>query len=238
MPLPIGASDTKLDEFFMRFGGAIYADGFQNVERLVPQGFPFIPYQPVCRFRKHSSATHPALYQVGPGVFTANAIPPYKSWEVFSPIVRRGVEALLTTRRDMEHDEAFFSVSLRYINAFNSSLTQGQDVSEFVQKTLGISIALPDALSRQIARGENPKPYLQLQLPMENGMVMTFAIGEGLVSGESAIVMDTSVASVTSVPSDAESVMSTLNDARSAIHDMFFGLTDPIKQLMQPAEAP
>lgn len=238
MPPPMVSGDNKLDEFFMRFGGAIYADGFQNVERLVPQGFPFMAYQPVCRFRKHDNSTHPALYQVGPGVFTANAIPPYKSWEEFSPVVKRGVEALLATRNDMERDEAFFSVSLRYIDAFGSSLTQGQDVSEFVQKTLGISIILPDALSRQIAPGKNPKPFLQLQLPMNNDMVMTVGIGEGLANGDNAIIMDTSVVSVTPVTPNAESIMSTFNDARSAIHDMFFGITEPIKQLMQPIEAP
>jgi uncharacterized protein (TIGR04255 family) len=152
--------------------------------------------------------------------------------------VRRGVEALLATRNDVERDETFFSVSLRYIDAFDSSLTQGQDVSEFVQKTLGIVIALPDALSRQISPGKNPKPYLQLQLPMHNGMLMTVGVGEGLINGDNAIIMDTTVVSVVPVASNAESVMSILNDARSAIHDMFFGLTEPIKQLMQPVEAP
>ncbi len=237
-PPTIAPNNSRLDEFFMRFGGAIYADGFQNVERLVPHGFPFMAYQPVCRFRKHENTAHPAIYQVGAGVFTANAIPPYKSWEQFSPVVKRGVEALLATRDETELDEAFFSASLRYIDAFTTHLTQGQDVSEFVQKTLGISIGLPDALSRQVAVGQNPKPYLQLQLPMTNDMLMTIGIGEGFANGENAIIMDTTVASLTPVPPDADSVMSTLNDARSAIHDMFFGLTEPIKQLMQPVEAP
>lgn len=88
---PVMALNTNaFDEFFMRFGGEVYQKGFEQSERLVPSGFPMMLFQPVYRYRKSASADASVLYQVGPGLFSANAIPPYKSWDTFSPTVERG----------------------------------------------------------------------------------------------------------------------------------------------------
>lgn len=235
IPPVILPNDSKLDEFFMRFGGAIYADGFQSVERLVPPNFPLMLFQPVCRFRKQEGTPHPALYQIGPGVFTANATPPYKNWDEFAPIVRRGVDALLSSRAETEKDATFLSTSVRYIDAFDSSLTQGLGVTSFFENVLGINLVLPNALTKHIASGQTHKPFLQLQLPMDSGMIMNVGIGEGLANGENAIIMDTTVTTTAPVASNVESVVSALNTARGAIHEMFLGITAPIHSLMNPS---
>jgi len=227
-------NSSKLDEFFMRFGGEVYQRGFQRAERIVPSGFPMMLFQPVFRYRKSIETDGSALYQVGPGLFSANAIPPYRSWDEFAPVVQSGIEALLNARDESEKELNFTSVSLRYIDAFGPELTEGRDVESFVRDVLGVAVTLPAGLSKLVATGQKVKPFLQLAIPLANNMSMNVGIGEGMVNNESVIVMDTTVATSSVVTADSKSAMETLHAARAVIHEMFFDLTVPIQPLMQP----
>lgn len=229
-------NSSRLDEFFMRFGGEVYQHGFQRAERVVPPGFPMILFQPVFRYRKSTVTDGSALYQAGPGLFSANAIPPYRSWDEFAPVVQSGIDALLKARDETEKKLPFTSVSLRYIDAFGPELTEGRDIESFIKNVLGISVTLPMGLSKLIAPGQKVKPLLQLALPLANNMSMNIGIGEGMVNNEVAIVMDTTVATLGEVSADTNSAMETLHAARAVIHEMFFDLTAPIQPLMLPVE--
>jgi uncharacterized protein (TIGR04255 family) len=235
MPLQMaGLNANKLDEFFMRLGGEIYQQGFNRAERLVPPGFPLMLFQPVYRYRKSGAADASVLFQAGPGLFSAHAIPPYRSWETFAPVVQAGVEALLKTRDETEKTFPFTSVSLRYIDAFGSELTEGRDIGTFVKDTLGIKVALPEALTKHIQTGKSAKPTLQFALPLSNGMSVNINIGEGLVSNEAVIIMDTTIVTTTEVLPEKDAIMTALNSARTVIHEIFFDITKPIEGLMQP----
>ena len=235
LPLQMaGLNASKLDEFFMRFGGEIYQHGFDRNERLVPPGFPLIIFQPVYRYRKSAGTDASVLFQAGPGVFSANAIPPYRSWDTFAPVVQAGVEALLKTREETEKTLPFTSVSLRYIDAFTPNLTEGRDIGAFIKDVLGIRIALPEALTKNIQTGKSAKPTLQFALPLSNGMFMNINIGEGFVSNATAVIMDTTVVTTTEVLPDRDAIMTTFNSARAVIHEIFVDITKPIEGLMQP----
>ena len=230
----MSANTNSLDEFFMRLGGEVYQHGFQRAERVVPAGFPYMLFQPVYRYRKATELDASVLYQVGVGMFSANAIPPYQSWDTFSPTVESGIDALLKTRSEAEKEIPFSSISLRYLDAFGPNFTQGRNVGEFIRDVLGISLDLPTGLSKHVASGQSVKPAIQLMLPLSNGMTMNVGIGEGLVNNEVTIIMDTTVATTTETPPDTVAVMSALRFARAVIHEMFFDLTKPIEKLMQP----
>jgi uncharacterized protein (TIGR04255 family) len=225
---------NSLDEFFMRFGGAVYKHGFERAERLIPTGFPFMVFQPVYRYRKPSEEDASVLYQVGAGVFSANAIPPYQSWNAFSPKVEAGIEALLRTRSDAEKVIPFSSISLRYLDAFGPALTQGRDVGTFIREVLNIKLDLPVGFSKHVAQGQRVKPSIQLALPLSSGMTMNVGIGEGMVNNEVTIIMDTTVGTTGDTPANKGSVIAALNAARYVIHEMFIDLTKPIEGLMQP----
>jgi len=232
---PVMALNTNsFEEFFMRFGGEVYQQGFELSERLVPAGFPMMLFQPVYRYRKAAREDASVLYQVGAGIFSANAIPPYRSWDTFSPTVEAGVLALLKTRSHGGGEAVFSSVSLRYIDAFGPDLTEGRDIWSFFRDVLGIKLDLPAGLTDHAQPGESPKPSLQLVLPLENKMTMSVGIGDGMVNNEPAIVMDTTVATTADLHASRESVMDTLNSARDVIHRMFIDLTRPISSLMKP----
>jgi len=252
-PLPQGASQTvepgniaasfitantsPLEEFFMRFGGAVQQLGFTGIERLIPAAFPMVTFQPVFRFRPPKTDTA-VLYQVGAGIFSANAIPPYKTWKKFAPVVEQGVVTLLSTRSEAERETPFTGASLRYIDAFASKHAKGLEIAEFVQQVLRIGVSLPVALTKRIAAGRKHKIFLQLQLPMLDGMIMSIGIGEGIANKQTSILMDTTVATTTPIPPTKQAVMDCMNTAHDAIHDMFVEITEPIRDLMQPIDLP
>jgi len=229
-------NSSNLDEFFMRFGGEIYQNGFQKTERLVPVDFPLMLYQPVYRYRKDSESDGAVLYQTGPGIFSANAISPYKSWNVFSPVVQSGIEALLRSRDVSEKDSPFTTVSLRYIDAFGPKLTQGMDVETFLRDILGVSIDLPNAISKVVAPYMKVKPHIQLQLPINDNTIMSLTLAEAMVNNDLSIIMDSTVVMSGDITPTAEVVMNSLNESRNIIHDMFINLTKKISPLMVPVE--
>ena len=233
---------NKAEEFFMRFGGAAYQQGFQRSERLVPPGFPLQLGQPVYRYKPVETSPddlmRSALLQVGPGIFSANAIPPYKSWTEFSPIVARGVEALLGTRDATESQLPFTGVGLRYIDAFGPGLRTKFSPSQFIREILGFGISLPGAVLAQTEQPDAATSQLQFVIPVHGGMTMSLAIGEGLFNSEAAVIMDTTVAVNGEVEGDLNAIMIVLNDAREMIHAMFVDLTEKIRSEMNPvAEA-
>jgi uncharacterized protein (TIGR04255 family) len=193
-------------------------------------------FQPVYRYRKSVEADASVLFQTGPGLFSANAIPPYRSWDTFAPVVQAGVEALLKTREETEKTLPFTSVSLRYIDAFKPELTEGRDIGAFIKDILGITVALPEALTKHIQTGKSVKPNLQFAVPLSNGMSMNINFGEGLVHNEGVIIMDTTISTTTEVPPDKDALMTALNSARTVIHEIFFDITKPIAKLMQPTD--
>jgi uncharacterized protein (TIGR04255 family) len=227
---------TKSEEFFMRFGAEVARLNYPATERLVPPGFPPINGQPVYRFRKQAQGDLTSLYQVGTGLFTANAVPPYQTWDQFCPVVKDGVMALISSRPESEKKQPFTVVSLRYIDAFGPELTLGKNIGEFMESVLGISIKLPDGLLNQLAPSSTFKPTLQLQIPMLGGLIMNIGVGEGIANNKPTIIMDTTVATTVAIAANAEAVMASLNLARNAIHDVFFAVTKPIIELMRPTE--
>lgn len=230
---PVGTS-SRLEEFFMRFGALAAQLQYPLTERLIPPGFPLLEGQPVYRFRKQPDVGLTSLYQIGPGVFTANAVPPYKTWAQFSPVLEKGVRALLEARPENEKDIPFNGMSLRYIDAFGPEFMRDMDAATFIKDVLGIEIKLPDGLIRQLAPDASPKPSLQIQLPMLNGMIMNLGIGEGVVNNKNSIIFDSVVAMTVPVAANLEAVVEAMNLARNAIHDMFFSVTSSIKDLMKP----
>lgn len=240
--VPAGAPDgmaplflmpgPELEEFFMRFGGSMIAAGYSETERLVPGNFPLIMYQPVYRFKTKEEHSTKSLYQTGPGLFSANAVPPYESWDTFGPVVRKGLEILIAARTAKEADLPFTATNLRYIDAFGENLTEGRSVSDFIRDVLGIRIDLPTGVSQHLASGSKPKPSVQFQIPMANGVLLSLGVGEGMANGQTAIMMDTSVATTLPVEPSVAAVMKAFDDAHKAIDATFRALIEPIKHLM------
>lgn len=231
--IPIPLMDSKLEDFFMRAGQEFSKLGFNIPERLVQPGFVLLLNQPVVRFSKGPGRS-PILYQVGPGIFSTHGLPPYKSWEYFSPEVERGVDSLLRARDPRER--AFLKASLRYIDAFSQELRGDKSELEFIRDVLGISIILPANIVDLVEPGSTPQLGMQVVMPVTGGMTMNINLQEGSVNNMQAIIMDTTVSQEGEIAPGIREIMSVFHDAHRVIHKAFFEMTKPIHDLMQPQE--
>lgn len=228
--LPLVAEDSSVEAFFHRVTGAVTKHGFGRLERLVHPGFPVLLPQMIYRYRRADD--QPILMQVGPGMFSINALPPYKSWREFRPWLEQGVEALL---------EAFeegppLTVILRYIDAFKPDLTDGRDAMAFATEVLGFRLELPPSLRDCLADGEAVRAALQVVLPVA-GMHMGVVVSDGQLGGEPAVLMNTEIRIDGELPPDKERVLAGLDKARELAHGTFVGMTRSIHDRLQPVAA-
>lgn len=224
------------EELFKRFGTQILNDGYSNSERLIPNGFPLMPYQPVFRYRNQSSGKESSLYQIGSGIFTANITPPYQSWSFFRSIVESGVTKLIDSLKQDSSSPHFNTALLRYIDAFGADFTDGLAAIDFVNQKLGFNIQLPEAISSLSASSEPIKPQLHFGIKLQDGMQMNIAIGEGYVNGQSVLLMDTTILTNLQIPLEVNLIMEIFDKAHTIIHDTFIGITKPLESIMKPLE--
>ena len=225
---------SKDEEIFMQFGAAMSAAGYGRFERLIPPGTP-TPYGQVAfRCRPTDAKKQAPLFQLGHGVFTANALPPYKSWEDFKPIVRIGIDSLIEAYDLAGVERPKFRIALiRYIDAFRDDLTGGREMQRFLSDVLGIKIVLPDAILSVAADQDTIHPALQLAVSTAVGPLQ-LKLAEGTVGNDQAVVMETSVTVNREIGADVEAAVAALGDGRQIIHELFRGLTASIHDAMEP----
>ncbi len=224
---PFDIADSE--EFFRRFGDAVYDQGFKQMERLFPEGAQVPSDRVVCRY-KHENKDTPMLVQAGSGIFSINALPPYKSWEDFRPWAENAISSLL----DSQKEPGEFSVSVRYINAFKGAVLEGLSPTEFFDRKLGFAVNLPRALADKMVAGGHIQSTSSVVIPIE-GMKMTVNFGDGRVRGEPAAIMDTvAAADDDEIAPEVGAIMSHLDRAHSVLHEAFFDLTRPIAHSLKP----
>lgn len=230
----IALPSSKDEETYMQFGAVISSAGYGRFERVMPPGVP-IPFgQVAVRCRPTDSKQQSPLFQLGHGVFSANALPPYKSWDEFSPFVRTGIDGLFQAFDLAARPRPEFSIALiRYIDAFRDDLSGGRDIRTFLRDVLGLDILLPDAIMSKATDPSEIVPSLQVVVPTAVGRLeMKFA--EGRQGNERAIIMDTSVLVERDIGNNADRAVAALSDGRLLIHELFLSLTSSIHDVMEP----
>ena len=172
---------------------------------MIPAGWPF-PYQlPVLRFR-HSDFEkgQSTLYQLGAGIFSAHAIPPYRNWESFKPVIYGGLQVLMDNRLPDEHVSRFTTVVLRYIDRFTTEFSEGMLSREFIEQIFRIRLDLPAVLREEAVDERIIDETLLLRIPLKSGLLMTLGINPPTQPPGAGIVLDTSVGSEGSVALDAQ----------------------------------
>jgi uncharacterized protein (TIGR04255 family) len=226
---------AKDEELFMHFGALAAAMGYARFERLLPPAFPIPPNQVACRFRPTDTDRQSPILQLGPSIFSANALPPYKSWFEFSPIVRTGIDTLLEAHQRAGLSAPRFNTAVvRYIDAFRENLTGGRSVQLFLQEIMGINLTLPKAITSKATDPAAIQPMLKLTVPTALGL-FEIAAAEGHHGNDKAILLDMSVLVQREFAIGAEEIMAALTDARQLIHDTFRGLTQPLHSAMEPS---
>ncbi len=230
--VPMPALNTGAHEsHFLNFASKAGARGYGLVERLVPPGFPLLANQPAVRYRSNDPGT--SIFQLGPGVFTANIVPPYKSWSGFFPYLETGLELLLGSRVDPEKEQPFSELRLRYLDAFGEKLTQGKSVPDFLAQNLGIRVDLPQAIMRFCSNVVGIKPSISVVIPIKSG-ALELKIGEGWVRNVPSLIMDTTVICKGPILAQKQTVLKAFDDAHTIIHESFFEMTATLHESMEP----
>jgi uncharacterized protein (TIGR04255 family) len=224
------------EEFFMRFGSKAGAVGYDLVERVLPQGFPAMPFQVVYRFRKKGQEQGTTLYQVGAGIFSANSTPPYRFWDDFKPVLEQGLQLLLETRNPSEREMSFTGASLRYINAFGDKFTEGRSMAVFIRDVLGFVVEPPAPIQDEMPPDKELKPSLQLLIPLQPGQDMVLRLTDGLVSGEQAVIMDLTVSKAAHTQPRERDLMAVFDTAHEVAHRVFVGITKKLFDKMELIE--
>lgn len=234
-PQNLMLSQDQNDDFFKCFGKKAALLGFSRSERLIPLNFPAMPFQPIFHYPRESSFGGTNVYQVGKGIFSAHATPPYRSWKDFFPVVRDGVEILLECRLENEKNLPFDVLNLRYIDAFTHPLTQDCKTIEFISKILGFGIKIPDAILNHAKDPDGIIPFIQLTVPISYGQIHV-VIADGRVNNEPSIICDTTISRTDITDPSIENVMETFDSIHDLMREIFLELTKPIHNLMKPKE--
>lgn len=225
---------SKDEEIYMQFGAVLSAEGYGRFERVFPPGVPIPVGNVAIRCRPNDTAHQSPLFQLGHGVFSANALPPYKSWRDFSPVVRKGIDCLFDAFDRSEVARPNFQMALiRYIDAFKADLSDGRDVLSFLHDVMSLTIALPDAILSKVENARKIVPALQLIVPTSLGR-MEIKFSEGSAGNQQAIIMDSSLQILRDMGASSDAAMDTLTEGREVIHELFRSLTAPIHDQMEP----
>jgi uncharacterized protein (TIGR04255 family) len=232
----LAAPRAKDEEIFQKFGAIVSERGYTRMERLIPKGFVAAPARAVCKFLPADPSMSSPKFQIGMGVVTVNATPPYKSWADFYPTVRTGIQATLEAFDQAGVARPNFDTALvRYIDVFKEKLTGGRDLLSFMRDVFGIHLTLPQAIRRVATDESLILPQLALQIPLRTGL-MTINIGQGIAGNDEGVLLDTTVVTPGNLGADLDRAMQALSDSRQIIHDVFRGLTATIHVAMEPVQ--
>lgn len=169
------------------------------------------------------------------GLFTANAVPPYKSWDEFSPHLKAGIELMLEARSDVEggHVPAN-SVSLRYIDAFGSDLMQGLSNVDFLSEKFGFEFKIPEALTKNMDKQVALQLTTDFQFQLNNGMQLGMNIAPGMYQNEQVLMMTTGVVKNTPTEMNVGVLVDVFESAHKLIHDAFIDMSKPLHNQMEP----
>ncbi|MCX4218725.1 TIGR04255 family protein [Pseudomonas sp. MCal1] len=228
-------ASAAYEEFFAHLLTELSRQGYGASERMIPVGFPLIQQHPVIRYKKNvqptstDDKTASTLFQAGVGIFTINAVQPYKSWEQFRPVVQIGLAALILSKPKMVGG---FSLTLRYIDAFKGDLIDGMTHRGFLESALGIKVNVPDALKKLSVDGSTVVPMLHLVTPLDFG-TLQIQFAEGEISGERVFLMENVVTVSEPSAGDVEILLKGFDAARDVVHQSFVEMTAPIHHKMR-----
>ena len=219
--------------FYSKFAELADNLDFRNTERLSPQNSGSLPGQPVVRYRKKLNA--PPLMQIGAGVFTVNGLPPtYVDWDDFAPMLSSGMSALQTARVSSGLDGPFSRLILRYINAFDATYWQERTPGQFIRDVLGFDVKMPSSAEVMYDPSTPGSMLMQRSVPMRDGGLLNFNVGEGLSNGDQAVVLEMAVEYAGVAADEYESVFDT---AHRILADLFEEMVRDITPLLEPTEA-
>ncbi len=211
--------------------------GLDDTQELIPDTFPFelTPNQP--RLRLQSRPERWPLAQIGPGIVTANIVPPYDGWAIFESFLHKLVDGLFANYPIVEKTLCIEKLHLRYIDGFDESFGLINH-SDFVSKMLGVNVSLSDTFINSCVKDETEVTYLletHFFNSVPDGSFGRLRLVPGQLNNRKALIMELHCESVFSDRSATESgaVKDWFLAAHQCLRTQFEKLTTPsLKSVM------
>jgi uncharacterized protein (TIGR04255 family) len=234
--LPGAAVDPHFEITSQELTGAAKALGFATIETLVPPEVPreFLAYQPILRFRKRAGLW--PLFQIGPGVFSVNIVPPYDGWSSFKPTLEGAVDAFLKSYPAANKLLKITNISLRYMDAFTVEHGRRKP-AEFLKAGLGITVGMPDVVRQKLSLQDEPESVsLEMAYRLPMGASLHIKALQGSRDNTPATMVELiCFPDGSSVKNETPDLMRWFDDAHAVLSDAFETLaTDDLKNKMGP----
>lgn len=231
--------DPHFSSFSEDFARLMAENGFGSVERVVPEAVPLelIPHHVVYRYRKRPNQW--PCTQIGPGVISANHVPPYQGWEEFRSFLRNILQTLLSAYPVPDRYLKLNLLELRYIDGFKEQhgmLTP----SRFIRENLQLQQGFPEALLALSSGGvDDVELSGTFRFPVRDpsGSQGSIQVDVGEVGSEPAVIATLRVRQVdhSDIKLDIEALCDWFDGAHGTVRGMFQSLTsDETKENMGP----
>ncbi len=241
MPLasmPGMAVDPHFSAFSDDFKKEIGKSGFSSVEKIVPEKIPLelMPFKVIFQFREKPNKW--PLFQIGPGLLTANTIPPYEGWDYFKKLIYQGLFSLYKAYPCPERYLHISSIELRYIDGFTSDHGY-EKYRHFVRENLGIEGSIPKKIvEKYVSYPEDivisQEVMMNLNTPkLSNGFIK---ISPGKKENNEAVFSELIIRKdIELEQSNPSSLLAWFDEAHVVLRDWFEIMTsDQLKKNMKP----
>lgn len=229
-------ADETLNELLLNFTDKAAEIDFCQSERLIPPQVPVMPFKPIFKYNKIKEKTY--FYQLGDGIFSAHAIPPYESWEEFKPIIKNGIELLigLMPEKTKGRPVTFESAFLRYIDIFKKEIFGDIKFNEFTSRIL--KIEPPKYLKDKSLINPPSIQDIMISTLLENNMKLLTIAKEfmDINSKEQVIILDNTITASNKIDTSAD-IINAMDEAHKIISDIFIEITKPIHKNMGAYDA-
>ena len=142
-----------------KFIEASSEQGLSYQEFVVPNFVPIEHSASHPRLRLRENAEKWPVVQLGPGILTANIVPPYGGWREFETFLLTQIECLLNAYRDIGQSISVNRLHLRYIDGFDHHFNFDH-FPTFAKEMLSFSCPLPRKFREEHVRNENEYVYV------------------------------------------------------------------------------
>lgn len=234
--LPNAAIDPHFAAFDAEISAKLSSDGFGTIETLVPPNVPIelVANRVLKRFRPEAGKW--PVFQIGPGIFAVNVVPPYGGWARFRPTLEKGLQYLFDSYPFADKSLHLRQFELKYIDAFTERLGF-HDMRSFLRDYSNFNITLPQGIWDA---GSETEPVLmqgEVSLPLKSllnsrGIVR---VGSGQTNNQDAALLELAVRRSGSL--DRSEIMKWMDDAHSVLRAWFQLVTnEEMKKRMGPVQ--
>ena len=163
-----------------------------KVQELIPASVPLeiLPNQP--RLRIWRELGQWPVAQVGPGVITANIVPPYNGWKEFEPFLDNLIDGLFSSYPIADKTLRIEKLHLRYIDGFDDRF-EFKQYSQFADEMLGIPMPLSNDFAKSFIKKGSEVTYLlenRFQNTTPEGSIGKIKLAPGKVNNKNSLIME------------------------------------------------